>query len=31
MDATHTILASAIDYAGLFPPAQLGMVDAARN
>lgn len=31
MNATHTLLASAIDYAGLFPPAQLGMVDAVRN
>jgi hypothetical protein len=31
MDATHTLLAGAIDYAGLFPPAQLGMVDALRN
>ena len=31
MDATHTLLASAIDYAGLFPPAQLGMADAVRN
>ena len=31
MHATHTLLASAIDYAGLFPPAQLGMAEAARN
>ena len=31
MDATHALLAGAIDYAGLFPPAQLGMADAVRN
>ena len=31
MHATHTLLAGAIDYAGLFPPAQLGMDEAARN
>jgi hypothetical protein len=31
MDATHTLLGGAIDYAGLFPPAQLGMRDAVAN
>lgn len=31
MDAVHTLLSGAIDYAGLFPPAQLGMVDAVAN
>lgn len=31
MNATHALLAGAIDYAGLFPPAQLGMADAVRN
>ncbi len=27
----HVLLEGAIDYAGLFPPASLGMADAARN
>ena len=31
MDATHTLLGGAIDYAGLFPPAQLGMGEAVAN
>jgi hypothetical protein len=31
MDATHALLGSAIDYAGLFPPAQLDMGDAVAN
>jgi hypothetical protein len=31
MDAMHTLLGGAIDYAGLFPPAQLGMGDAVAN
>ena len=29
--AQHALLEGAIDYAGLFPPASLGMADAARN
>ena len=31
MDATHTLLGGAIDYAGLFPPAQLGMGESVAN
>lgn len=31
MNAIQTLLAGAIDYAGLFPPAQLGMAEAARR
>ena len=31
LPALHTLLHSAIDYAGLFPPAGLGMADAVRN
>jgi hypothetical protein len=31
MNATRALLSEAVDYAGLFPPAQLDMVDAARN
>ena len=31
MNVIRTLLAGAIDYAGLFPPAQLGMAQAAHN
>ncbi len=31
MNAIQTLLAGAVDYAGLFPPAQLGMSEAAHN
>lgn len=31
MDVIHTLLHSAIDYAGLFPPASLDMTSAVRN
>jgi hypothetical protein len=31
MDAIHTLLGQAIDYAGLFPPAGLGMNAAVEN
>ncbi len=31
MNAIQTLLAGAVDYAGLFPPAQLGMAEAARR
>ena len=31
MNAIRTLLAGAVDYAGLFPPAQLGMSEAAHN
>ena len=31
MSALHALLDSLIDYAGLFPPAKLSMVDAVRN
>lgn len=31
MDALHTLLAGAIDYAGLFPPARLSMNESARE
>lgn len=31
MSAVSSLLGSLIDYAGLFPPAQLGMHDAVRN
>jgi len=31
MTALRALLAGSIDYAGLFPPAQLGMRDAAEN
>lgn len=31
MNATQILLGGAIDYAGLFPPAQLGMEDAVAN
>lgn len=31
MSAIHTLLDSLIDYAGLFPPAKLSMVEAVRN
>jgi hypothetical protein len=31
MNAEHALLGGAIDYAGLFPPAQLGMAEAVTN
>lgn len=31
MKTIHTLLGGAIDYAGLFPPAKLGMAEAVRN
>ena len=31
MNAVRALLAGAIDYAGLFPPASLQMADAVRN
>lgn len=31
MSAIRTLMTQAIDYAGLFPPASLGMADAVRN
>jgi hypothetical protein len=31
MSAIHTLLSDSIDYAGLFPPAGLGMSEAAAN
>src|SRR5512135_1604202 len=31
MNAFRTLLVDAIDYAGLFPPAQLGMAEAVRE
>lgn len=31
MKAIHVVLEGAIDYAGLFPPAGLGMAEAVRN
>lgn len=31
MNAVRTLMAQAIDYAGLFPPASLPMADAVRN
>ena len=31
MSAIHALLRDSIDYAGLFPPAGLGMSEAAAN